>query len=277
MEERSAISLPLFSFLQHYASGILKSHMDPQQPQSEPVLNQPPTPPPLPTAPFAENPQPTQPPVAPVPALALVTPAPTPTPTPEPTAPIAEIPAPDPQPAEPEQGEQTPVEADTAAQADSDDPVREATVITWEASESVHHEKDMLWFGGLAAGALVLTAISIFVIKLWTFTILIPLMTVSLIIIAMRPPRVLNYQLSDTGWTIGEKQYAHTEFQAFGIVQDGPFFYLSLIPVRRFMPSVNVYFPEKYGEEIVDVLGAHLPLRTMKPDLLDLVIKRLRL
>jgi hypothetical protein len=247
--------------------------MDPQQPQSEPVLNQPPTPPPLPPAPFAENPQPSQPPVEPSPTQPFVTP----TPNPEPTALIPEIPASDPQPAEPEQDEQTPVEADLAPQADSDEPVREATVITWEASEAVHHEKDMLWFGGLVAGALVLTVISIFVIKLWTFTILIPLMTVSLIIIAMRPPRVLNYRLSDAGWTIGEKQYAHTEFQAFGVVQEGPFYYLSLIPVRRFMPTVNVYFPEKYGEEIVDMLGAHLPMRTMKPDLLDVVIKRLRL
>ena len=159
---------------------------------------------------------------------------------------------------------------------DHHDDSQPRPALSWEASESVHHEKDGLWFMAILAGGAVLALISIFLIKSITFTVLIVVMVVALFVLAKRPPRILRYQLDERGVTINEKSYAFHDFKAFGVVQDGPFYYVSLIPLKRFMPAIDVYFPEEYGEDIVDILGEFIPLKTIEPDWLDKITKQLR-
>ena len=50
-----------------------------------------------------------------------------------------------------------------------------------------------------------------------------------------------------------------------------------LIPKKRFATSVVVYFPETSGEEIVDIFGAHLPMEPVKLDVLDKLVRLLRI
>ncbi len=158
----------------------------------------------------------------------------------------------------------------------SSEAAHPSQTIEWEASEAVHHQKDMVWYGGLIAAGLILALLSIFLLRSWTFTILIVVIIGSVIFLNMRPPRVLRYHLSNDGLSIGQKHYSFHEFRAFGVAQDGPFYYIVLLPVKRFMPSIDVYFPEEHGEQIVDMFGAHIPMRAIKPDLVDELTKRLR-
>lgn len=157
-------------------------------------------------------------------------------------------------------------------------PVAEphAGPVTWQASEYIHHEKDGVWFIGLIVVSVVLVALSIFLIKSWTFTALIVVMAASVVIYARRPPRTLTYSLSYQGLAVNEKTYSLNDFRAFGIVQDGPLFSIVLIPVKRFMPSVNVYFPQEQGEKIVDVLGESVPMEHIELDAIDKLVKKLR-
>jgi len=149
--------------------------------------------------------------------------------------------------------------------------------IAWQASEAIHSEKHMMWFVGVTVVTIVLLVVSIFVIKSWTFTGLIVVMAVAVGVIGSRPPRVLQYQLSDQMLQINEKQFSLHDFRAFGIVQEGALYSAVLIPHKRFMPSVNVYFPAENGEEIVDVFGAMLPMEHVEPDILDKISHKLHL
>lgn len=170
---------------------------------------------------------------------------------------------------------QPPVEAETLPAQSSED--QEVEPISWEASEYIHHEKDMMWFVGLVLIGVVLSLLSIFLLQSITFTVLIIVMVVALIVLSRRPPRVLKYQLSDGGLTINDRHYTFHEFRAFGVVQDGPFYYISLIPNKRFMPPIDVYFPEENGEEIIDIFGYEIPMQTIKPDFIDKLTRQLRL
>jgi hypothetical protein len=38
-----------------------------------------------------------------------------------------------------------------------------------------------------------------------------------------------------------------------------------------------VYFPEEAGEKIVDILGQRLPMETLKLDMIDILVRKLRL
>ena len=161
-------------------------------------------------------------------------------------------------------------------QGGEDAPDDEPSAISWQASEYILHEKDPLWFVALLAGTVVLVALSIFLIKAWTFTALIVVMAIAVLVFARRPPRTLTYRLSPYSLHINERRYALHEFRAFGVVQEGALYSIMLLPVKRFMPAVTLYFPVDQGEQIVDLLGETIPMETIKLDPIEKLVRKLR-
>lgn len=150
--------------------------------------------------------------------------------------------------------------------------------ITWSAQEYVHLDRSPLWFVLFAFVVLALVAVDFFLLKSWTFSALVIVMAVALVIYVRRPPRTLTYGLSPKqGLYVGEKLYEYDEFKAFGLIKDGEHHSIMLIPRKRFAPGVSVYFPEDAGERIVDILGQRLPMETLKLDVVDLIVRKLRL
>jgi len=163
--------------------------------------------------------------------------------------------------------------------APTQDPKLEAgDPINWEAAEYIHMEKGILWFVAFALVVLALIAIDVFLMKSWTFSALVIVMAIAVIVYARRPPRTIHYALSPSkGLYVGERLYHFDEFKAFGMVRDGEHYSIMLIPTKRFAPGVSVYFPEEAGEKIVDVLGSRLPMEDLKLDVIDVLVRKLRL
>lgn len=150
--------------------------------------------------------------------------------------------------------------------------------VTWSAQEYVHMDRNPLWFIGFALVVLGFVAIDIFFLQSWTFSALVIVMAIALIIYIRRPPRTLTYSLSPKqGLYVGERLYHFDEFRAFGLIKDGDHDSIMLIPRKRFSPGVSVFFPEEAGERIVDILGGRLPMETLKLDAVDVLIRKLRL
>ena len=148
--------------------------------------------------------------------------------------------------------------------------------VSWQAEEYVTREKNGGWYVGLIVVGLVLVALSVW-LQWWSFTALIVLSVIALLMYAVRPPRKLNYSLTDEGLKEGEKLYKYEEYKSFGVLQDGARFAIVLTPKKRFYPAVTVYFPEKSGEQIVDAFGAKLPMAEVKLDFLDKLVRMLRI
>lgn len=156
--------------------------------------------------------------------------------------------------------------------------VVENAPIRWTASEYIYREKNSLWFIGFAAVSVIFILIDFMFLKSYTFSLLVLVMAVSLVIFTRRPPRLISYALSgEHGLYIGEKLYHFNEFKAFGIIQDDGYNSILLIPIKRFSPGVSVYFPQEVGEEIVDIFGARLPMEKVKLDIADIIVKKLRI
>lgn len=153
---------------------------------------------------------------------------------------------------------------------------QETALLSWEASEYIHHDKSLTWFAGFAVIMLVLLAVAYFFTHAWTFVILVVVMAVAMGVIATRPPRTLHYTLTDAGIQIEQSFYAYGDFRSFGIIADGTLYSIMLIPTKRFMPAVNIYFSEQDGEKIVDVVGARLPMEEIHLDSIDRLMRRLR-
>ena len=152
------------------------------------------------------------------------------------------------------------------------------TPVTWTAQEYVHLDKSPLWFILFVIIVLGLISVDVFILKSWTFSALVVVMAVAIIIYTRRPPRALTYVLSaKQGLYVGERLYNFDDFKAFGLIRDGEHHSIMLIPTKRFAPGVSVYFPEEAGEKIVDILGSRLPMEELKLDVIDIVVRKLRL
>ena len=149
--------------------------------------------------------------------------------------------------------------------------------IRWQASEYIHHEKNALWFVGFGIVVLGMMALAILLMQAWTFAVLIAVMAVAVVVYSRRPPRELTYTLSPKGLYVGDRLYDLSEFKSFGVIHDGDEYSIMLIPVKRFLPGVTVYFPEALGEQIVDFLGARLAMQELHLDIIDKVVRKLRL
>ena len=152
------------------------------------------------------------------------------------------------------------------------------TPVTWTAHEYVHIDKSALWFVLFVIIVLGLISIDVFLLKSYTFSALVVVMAVAVVIYTRRAPREMTYGLSiKQGLYVGERLYHFDEFKAFGLIKDGEHNSIMLIPTKRFSPGVSVYFPEEAGEQIVDILGQRLPMEELKLDIIDIVVRKLRL
>lgn len=150
--------------------------------------------------------------------------------------------------------------------------------ITWTAQEYVHIDKGPGWFILFALVVVGLIALDVLLLKSWTLSVLVIVMAIAVIVYIRRPPRTLTYALSPKqGLYVGEQLYPFENFKAFGLIQDGDHHSIMLIPRKRFAPGVSVYFPENAGERIVDILGQRLPMETLKLDVVDIIVRKLRL
>ena len=150
--------------------------------------------------------------------------------------------------------------------------------VRWAASEYIDEEKNGLWFAMFTLIVAVFIALDVFVLKSYTFSVLVVVMAIAVIVYTRRPPRMIDYTLSgDQGLYVGERLYHFSEFKAFGLIRDREHHSIMLIPTKRFSAGVSVYFPEEVGEKIVDILGARLPMETLKLDIVDVIVRKLRL
>lgn len=157
-------------------------------------------------------------------------------------------------------------------------PVVEEPPVQWTAREYVELHKGAGWYIIFVIVALAFIAVDIFFLKSYTFSVLVIVMAIALVIFANRPAREIQYTLSGRqGLYIGEQLHHLSDFRAFGLIKDGEHHSIMLIPVKRFAPGVSVYFPEEVGEQIVDILGQRLPMETLKLDAIDVLVRKLRL
>lgn len=150
------------------------------------------------------------------------------------------------------------------------------TIVNWEAREYIEYKKNAGWYVGLFVVVAVLCGLAIW-LQQWTFLALIIVAALALLTYTSRKPRMLHYSLSDKGISEGNNLYSFDKFRAFGVLNDNNHYSIVLTPKKRFGTRVRIYFPETEGEQIVDIFGARLPMEPVKLDMLDKLVRFLRI
>ena len=153
----------------------------------------------------------------------------------------------------------------------------EGPTVQWQAPEYIQEARSPWWYIVFWLITAVLMVVAAFVVKSITFAILVPVMAAALTMYSHRPPRLVSYVLSAKGLFINDQLHPFGEFRSFGVLQVDALPSLSLIPVRRFRPSVIVYFPAEMGETIVDFIGARIPMQDISLDAFDRIVRKLHI
>lgn len=151
----------------------------------------------------------------------------------------------------------------------------DSKAVEWEASEYIHHEKGVGWVISLVFVAAALVALAI-IFAQWTFAIVLVVMAVAFGYYALRRPKTVHYRLNSHALNVDGKEFPLTNFRAFGVVEEGAFHSIQLIPSKRFGFAVVLYVSEDEGEEVVDLLGSQLPMLKIEPDPFDALMRKLR-
>lgn len=153
----------------------------------------------------------------------------------------------------------------------------ESDEVSWSASEFIAHEKTPLWYMSLAGVAAVLVLAVFFLFHDMVAAFAIIFVAILFGFLAAHKPRVLNYHIGPAGLTIDRKMYNFAEFKSFGVIDEGAFSSITFMPMKRFMPTLSIYYPPEEEETIVNALSNYLPFAPVSHDLIDRLMHRIRL
>lgn len=149
--------------------------------------------------------------------------------------------------------------------------------ISWQASEYIEHSRNSGWYIGLIAATAIVALVVYFVTKDYFAAGIVVVLGFVTWAYANRKPRQLNYEISDSGFIVGQKKYSYNTFKFFSIIREGTITSVYLYPVKRFMPPVTAFFNPDDESRITEALGEHMPYEERKLEGIDRLARRLRL
>lgn len=161
---------------------------------------------------------------------------------------------------------------ETQTQANS----RGSQPISWTASEFVHSQRDIVWFGAFF-GALIAICVGIYIfVKDIIASVSILTAGILFLIMVVKKPRAMQYSITDNGISIGEKFYDFSSFKSFNLSANNGISSVDLIPIKRFGAEISIFLPPEQGQTIVNLLSTHLPHDERVGNKLDALAKKLR-
>lgn len=149
-------------------------------------------------------------------------------------------------------------------------------IVKWSASEFVSHEKSGVWYAAL----IFITIITCVIVFLFTRSIysvvVVAVLSVALGVFGALKPRTLDYAIDNGGIAVGKQYFEYNLFKSFAVIDDTAVPSIQLIPQKRFMVPITIYFSLADAEVIVETLGQFLPYEYKKRDLVDKISSRIR-
>jgi uncharacterized membrane protein len=148
--------------------------------------------------------------------------------------------------------------------------------VSWRASEFIAHQKSISWYALLAGVVVLLAAIAFFLTPDFISSVVIIFCGILFGIYAGHQPRELQYSIDESSLIIGAKQYLLAQFRSFTTIKEGAITSITLLPLKRFAPSLTLYFSPEDEQPIVDKLSQRLPFEDRAHDPVDRLMRRIR-
>ena len=155
-------------------------------------------------------------------------------------------------------------------------PQNQAESISWTASEFVDNHKTAGWYIKLMLAILAIAVLSYLLTRDLISASVIVVVGFLFAILASKKPRQMTYRIDNAGISIGNNTYPFHTFKSFAIVEEGAIGCINLLPLKRFMPELSIYYPPEEEAKIIDVLSASLPNDQRQEHSFDRLMKKIR-
>lgn len=179
-------------------------------------------------------------------------------------------------PQQSQQSAQPPQQAGGAQTSAARQPAQPPETVEWTASEFIAHQKGFGWYALWFLAAIAIAGIVYLVTRDFISLAVLLFVAILFAVASAHKPRVLAYRLDQAGLTVGQRFYSYAQFKSFAVVQQGAFATVVLVPLKRFMPSIDIYIPPDNAEKIMGVLSANLPLEPREQGFVDTLAQKIR-
>ena len=157
-----------------------------------------------------------------------------------------------------------------------EEPAVPVEVIEWDAAEYASHDKELTWYGVMVLGSIIIAAV-VYLFNRDIFTSIIVLFALIGIVYASgRKTRNLHYSLDSGGIQVDNKYYAFHDFRNFSVSEEGATNGIILIPLKRFVPAINIFVPAELEDRVVGKIAQILPMEQHKVDVIEKMMRRLK-
>ena len=148
--------------------------------------------------------------------------------------------------------------------------------IQWSASEYVGHEKSLGWYIIFGSASMIVGVLVYALTRSPFSAVAVLLACICLAVFGARQPSQIPYEIDGKGVRVGRRFFPYSQFKSFSLVPEGAIYTIWLRSLKKYMPTVALYFAPEDADKIIDALGQYLPHEERAPDAIDRVSQRFR-
>jgi hypothetical protein len=152
----------------------------------------------------------------------------------------------------------------------------ELVYVTWTGQEFIEHTKPASWFLIVVASLFVICLITFVIVRSIFPVIMIILIGIVFIVVALRKPKEIEYELTNRGIFIGKRLHHYDDFKSFSVVDEGEIASIVFNPLKRFAFPPTIYYELENEEKIVRALVEHLPVVEPLQDPIENLMRKIR-
>lgn len=166
---------------------------------------------------------------------------------------------------------------DQVEQSSSDKNAIAVENISWQAPDALRHYS-LGWYVKVSIFFVVIVVVAIWLLESIITAVLFVVVYIALLIYTKKSPQAITYNLTTETLFVNDQSYPLEQFSGFGIIDErDQICTVILLPTARLGTGMTISFKRQDAEQIVDLLGAVLPMRQVEENLIDKLIRRLGL
>lgn len=152
----------------------------------------------------------------------------------------------------------------------------DSETLQWTASEYVAHQKTIGWYLVFGGGSVLLALVIYFATRSLFSSFVVIIACVCIAVFGARQPRQIPYEIGYRGIKVADRVFPYSQFKSFSLVPEGAIYTIWLRSLKKFMPTVALYFAPEDAEKIIEALSHYLPHEDRQPDAIDRATQRFR-
>jgi hypothetical protein len=145
--------------------------------------------------------------------------------------------------------------------------------IKWSSSSDINIGRHKGWYLGLVFVFAIVSIVFYLISKDLVAAVVILLSGILIYYYGIKRPREINYSIDENSIDINNRKYNLSSYKYFYVNEREHGGSASLVPLKRFSPSLDLFYDIADEDKILEILSNSLPLKQKETDLFDSMMR----